>query len=317
MLLNQKIEYFKLSDISDDKKFNLNSYSEFDILEQSIQSVGIIYPLLAWIYDNKIILVDGFKRYQIAKNSDQIELPFILLPVNNTVLDVIKIRYQNLRQGNSELNALQKISIYKMVEESNTSKEQKDNWYKILNLSSIENLYHPLYWPIVAQKYVYTYNVSIKQLRSLWKIDNETINAIFSFADFLSIRIVELNRIFEMVSEIALNDNVSIISILNNERIVSILTNDRLNRNQKILKIKKALYIWRYPIISEYQKKLNNQLKLLSFEENTKIHYDPSFEKPEIILSTKLQNIDDLNKLIASLSDKSNINVIKNILEFL
>lgn len=315
--MNQKIEYLKLSNISDDKKFNLNPYSGIDTLKQSISAIGILYPLLVWKCEDEIILVDGFKRFQIAKNSNYNELPFIMLLSDYTLTDIIKIRYYNLRHGNVDLNALQKISIFKIVEECDISKEEISNWVKILNLSNLDKLPQLLNWPDIAQEYVYIYNVSIKQLRFYLGFDTETIIAIFSFAKLLSIRIVELNRIVEMISEIALNDDLSILSILKDDNITSITNDDQLNRNQKVLKLKNVLFVRRYPAISEYKKRLNDQLRKLSFEENTQIHYDPSFEKAEIILSSTIRNVSDLNKLVSSYSNKSNIESLQNILELL
>ena len=72
--------------------------------------------------------------------------------------------------------------------------------------------------------------------------------------------------------------------MLNKKSIASILNNKHINRNQKIVQLKKILYEWRYPIISKYQHELANLLKTLSFKNNTHISFDNSFEKPEIVL---------------------------------
>ena len=315
--LNHKIEYLKLSDISNDKKFNLNSNSGFKTLKKSIASIGIIYPLLAWKSTNIILLIDGFKRLQIAKNSGKTELPFILLPFDYTLLDVIKIRYYNLKQHDLDLNVLQKTAIYSLIEETRASDDLLCKWQKTLNLSNPEKLSQVLNWPKVAKDYIYKYNVSLKQIRFLLDQTNETINKIFSFAESLSIRIVELNRIYEMVSEIALNDKTSIISIFKSNQIKSIINDDDRNRNQKIFKLKKTLYEWRFPIISQYQKHLNEKLKVLSFDDNIQINYDKTLEKPEIFFSARLRNSQDLNNLVTSISSTSNLNALKNILELL
>ena len=124
-------------------------------------------------------------------------------------------------------------------------------------------------------------------------------------------------KIVEIFSEIALNENISILSILERKQIQSIMQNENLNRNQKILKLKQFLYEWRYPTITKFQKQLTDQLKQLSFDDNTQIHYDKFFEKPEIILSTKIRNNEDLNSFTDLITNKSNIKAIKNILVFL
>jgi hypothetical protein len=308
------IVYLKLNDISVDEKFNINSFSGFSTIKESVSSVGILYPLLGWKYNQSNLLIDGFKRLHLAKNSGQTELPFILLPSNYSMFDVIKIRYHNIKNEDVELNALQKISIYLLVKEINTSKDVLINWQKTLNLSSPEKFVQLLIWPEIAKNYIKKYNVSQKQIRLLLDYDHETLAEIFFIAESLSIRIVELCKIIEMVSEIALNENTSVKSILDRMEVKSILQDENLNRNHKISKLKKILYEWRFPIISNYQKKISNQLKALSFNDSIQINYDQSFERSEIILSTKLKNFDDLKKFSHSISDKSNMETLKNIL---
>lgn len=313
----QKIEKLKLDSISTDQKFNLNSIIDMNALKKSIASVGILYPLLLWKYDNSFLLIDGFKRFQIAKNFGAAEAPFIFISSDYSLLDVIKIRYYNLKQEDIELNAHQKFSIYHLLKEANVTNHTLHDWQRILNLSSPEKFHKILNWPNIARDYIYNYNVSIKQLLPLLNQDIEVIAETFSLATSLSIRIIELNKMLEMISEIALNENESIISILNRNIIKSIINDQNLNRNQKILKLKRVFYEWRYPTIKKFQKQLTDQLKMVSFNENTQIQYDKSFEKPELILSTKIRNNEDLDSFKDLITNKSNIKALKNILSYL
>ncbi|MEJ2542587.1 MAG: ParB N-terminal domain-containing protein, partial [Calditrichaceae bacterium] len=198
--MKYKIEYIKLNNISIEQKFNLNTNFGFNSLEESINSVGIIYPLLGWNCDNSIILVDGFKRFRIAKNLRKTELPFILLPSKLELDEIVKIRYHNLKQENVELNAHQKLSIYSMLKEAGIAFQSLESWQRILNLPQYDKYHTILNWPQAARDYIYNYNVSIKQLQYLIKQNNRVIDEIFSIATSLSIRIVELNNIAEMIS---------------------------------------------------------------------------------------------------------------------
>ncbi len=56
---------------------------------------------------------------------------------------------------------------------------------------------------------------------------------------------------------------------------------------------------------------------MISFNENTQIQYDKSFEKPEVILSTKLRNKEDLDSFTNFITNKSNIKALNNILSHL
>ena len=315
--MKHKIEYLKLNSISNDQRFNLNSTFGFKILKDSIVSIGIIYPLLAWKNQGYIILIDGFKRLEIAKSFGITELPFILMSGNLGFEEIIKIRYYNIKQEDAELNAHQKLSILMMLKEAGQTDQIIKDWQKILNLFNPEKYLNILNWPKIALDYIYNYNVSIKQLQYIISQSSEVITEIFLLATSLSIRIVELSTIVEILSEIALNEKVSIISILNREQIHSLMENRDLNRNQKILKLKKILNEWRYPTIIKYQKQLDDQLKKLSFNENTQILYDKTFEKSNIILSVRLRNSEDLDNFVNLITDKSNKLTLKAILSSL
>jgi len=312
--MNYRVDYLALDVISSDQRFNLNSSFDINTLKESISAIGIIYPLIVWKHGNSILLIDGFKRFQIAKNSEVTKLPFIFLPANYTLSDVINVRYYNLKSCDTELNAHQKLSIYRLLEEACEINQILHNWRKLLNFKNPEKFQNILNWPEIAKEYIYNYNVSIKQLQPLINQNNQVINEIFSLAVLLSIRMVELNTIIEMISEIALNENQSMISILKRNAITSIIGDENLNRNQKILKLKQTIYEWRYPTITKCQKHLTNQLKKLSFNSNTQIHYDKSFEKPEIALSTKLKNEEDLDSFMKLITNKSKYKSLKKIL---
>ena len=313
----QKIELIKLINIAADNKFNFNRCLNLDQLKDSLDSVGFIYPLIGWRYNTSILLIDGFKRFHLAKTWSLAELPFILLPHEYSMLDVIKFRYYNIKHENSELNALQKVSIYSLLKTTKLSKIKLDEWIRKLNLIHEEKLLGLMNWPKVAKKYIYDYNVSLKQVRCFINHDSKTVQEIFSIGVSLNIRIVELTKIYELVSEIALNEDTTIISVLNKKSIAAILNNKHINRNQKIVQLKKILYEWRYPIISKYQHELANLLKTLSFKNNTHISFDNSFEKPEIVLSVKLQNEKDLRDLISTISNKTNIESLEKMLNLI
>lgn len=315
--MEHKIKNLKLSKISSDQRFNINSLSGYDSLKESIDCIDIVYPLLIWEHNSENILIDGFKRLEIAKNFGRNELPFISISSDTTLFDVIRIRYYDLKQNHEELNILQKISIYSMIEQIDVSMNLLNDWKRQLNLSQPEHAKQILNWPSVAKNYIHRYNVSYKQIRFLLNQDVDVIREIFLLADFLSIRIVELSGMFEMALEIALNDNTTILHIFKSECIQSILYDENYNRNQKIFHIKMVLYQWRFPKMFNYQKELERHLNRLSFKTNTKINYDKYFEKPGITFSIYLKNIQDLENLIDGFSQKSNVEEIKNILELL
>lgn len=315
--LISKIEYIKLRDVSKDYKFDINALCNMDVLEESIRSHGFLSPLLAWREEDKIILVDGFKRLKIAKNAGINELPFIFLPDSKKLTDIVHIRHHDILLKNPELNILQKTAIYQIIKQSHASKDILNIWQRKLNLSKPERFNKLLSWPVNAREYIYQYNISAKQIIFSLEYNYDQIEEIFNFAELLSIRIVEINKIIEMVNEISLNEQVTVSEILRSENIQSILNNPSYNRNQKIAMIKSILYNWRFPRISQLRSKLQQEIKSLSLPGNINFEFDQTFEKSEIIISARLKNIEDVKKLSTDISNEANLKSFKKVFRLL
>jgi hypothetical protein len=315
--LDFKIEFPAANTISNDNRFDLNSPFNFEVLQKSIKNFGFIHPLIAWRNENKIILVDGFKRLKIAKKLNKNELPFTFLSDQYSLPNVVDFRYENLCLNSIEMNIFQKAGLFNIIKNGNCTDDILFKWQQKLNFFWSGKIEKILSWPAEARNYVYKYNLSLKQINLLLGFENDIIREIIHFADLLSLRIVELNKVLEMIIEIAINENNSINQILNSDKILSVLNNEKFNRNQKISEIKKLLYNWRYPLISKYQNQLNNKIKSLSLSHNIKLNYDDTFEKSEILLTARLKNIHDIHNILKDLSNESNINVFKEVFDII
>ncbi|MEJ2052614.1 MAG: ParB/RepB/Spo0J family partition protein [Calditrichaceae bacterium] len=114
-----KIEFPAANTISNDNRFDLNSPFNFEVLQKSIKNFGFIHPLIAWRNENKIILVDGFKRLKIAKKLNKYELPFTFLSDQYSLPNVVDFRYENLCLNSIEMNIFQKAGLFNIIKNGN------------------------------------------------------------------------------------------------------------------------------------------------------------------------------------------------------
>ena len=138
--------------------------------------------------------------------------------------------------------------------------------------------------------------------------------ALFGLAAELSIRPVEFLKLTELLIECALNEELSIQQILEDDPFKQILKDDETNRNQKIIQLKDAVYVRRFPVISQYRR----EMEMLDKEFHTpvfKVNYDKTFERSGLQLNAIIKNENDIKKLCEALSKSENTEIIIKMLK--
>lgn len=306
---------------SPSREFDFNAPGPLEKLRSSISETGIIYPLIALPNEDGLVIIDGFKRYQIALDLRCVSIPTMVLPNSVNLFEAIKLRYDDLKYQRDDLNILQKMTIYQLLLKNQAGDSKIDWWVRRMNLPADRNLLSKtmriLTWPQHAQIYLHHYHVSLQNIRALLDQNNSTITELFHFAITLSIRPVELNEIYNYCNDIALNSNKNFTDIIRHPDIMAILENSIKNRNQKLVAIKRLLYQWRFPLISHYQKTLDQKLSDLAFPSNFNMAYDKQFENSELVLQIRINNEESLLNAIKVFSDDKKMTLLKSIIDLI
>ncbi len=321
MKLPEKISFLDIKSISDDNRFDLNTLSGYNSLKQSISKTGIIEPLLIFKKDDGLILIDGFKRLKISRSIGLKTIPALILSDSVPITEIIQLRYFSLIHEDNDLNILQKISLYVLLENEAQSPNELERWLVQLNLpknpNQLKKIKRLLKWPANAKSYINKYNASYKQIRFLLDQPAEVLSNLINLADELSIRLVEFLNIYDLLDETALNNNQSITNLINSRDIQEILKNGDLNRNQKLQRFKDLLFRLRFPAVSSSQENIKQKIKGLDFSDNFKILYDKNLERPGITIQINIKNPAKMNELLQKLNDKNNLSALQEILNLL
>ena len=309
-----RIEKVDISIFSKNHDFDFNSRRGFEALKLSIKNVGILYPIITIPDTNNHLIIDGFKRVEIAGKLGIHTIPVITLPLSLDKEEIIKIRYNNLNIKEEDLNILQKVSIYHLLKLHHSELKSIQDWIEQLNLPKnkvlLNKLCQILAWPDKAKNVIHQYSLSYKNIRFLIDQNIDVIESLFELAHSLSLRFVELNNIFNLLLEISLNNNQTILEVLRIPEVNNILADFTLNRNQKIVAFKTKLQQMRFPLIAKYQDEINQKMKKLSFSNNVIFAYDKYFERPELTIKIKIKDVDSFDNLIDEMQNSKNVKLI-------
>jgi len=125
--------------------------------------------------------------------------------------------------------------------------------------------------------------------------------ALFNLLQNLSANFNEAKEILRNISDLAQLQKRSIKEILAGEEIKGILQDDGLSRRQKIIHLRRALRLKRYPRLSQDSEELKRRIKALALPPRVHLAYDPSFEKEEITVSLEVADEGELAAVLKRL----------------
>ncbi|MGD9898285.1 MAG: ParB N-terminal domain-containing protein [Calditrichaceae bacterium] len=315
--LNQN-KSLNVNEIHLEPDFDINSSPESGQLRSSIYQFGILSPLICFINKDRIYVIDGYKRLNIAADLSLKSVPVIVLDSSFGFEKIAKIRLFSLNYD-SEPNLYQKISIFHFLGINSVPIQELYAWRNQLNLphneSQMDKIKRILQWPKPFLNYINKYNASYRQLRPLLDKSEAELQPIFDIGIQLSVRLVELINISELVFESALNKKVSIEEILSHDSVRVVLSNDQLTKSQKTQHLKSALFSLRYPAISQHRLKALQKTKDINLPPNAQIRFDNSFESEGLQLIINIKDENDFTSALSLLNTKKNIASLKELLD--
>lgn len=119
----------------------------------------------------------------------------------------------------------------------------------------------------------------------------------------------------DLITEIAIRDDMSCLEVLDSLNIVSIANNSKISAPDRIKRIKETLSEKRYPYFHKTLKAYKMELKKLNLDKSLKITHQPFFESNEILVEFKYNSPDKLVDIINSLKKLSKVDIVKNAVE--
>ena len=284
----------------------------FQKLENSIINSGINNPITLLQKQNELIVVHGFRRIEIAKKLNLSEIHVKIYPEEKSAEELFKGSVLE-NTVNTELNIYEKCKIIQILN-IHFPNFDKYYWQKLLKLpldkkygSTINSI---LQFPKEWMEFFIDKNVPFKRIMTFSKIKEiELLSKLLP----LNIGLNKMEQIFQFLFEISKRDEVTVKSILDCINYETILKDPSIEKQNIVTILYDKLYNLRYPLQSEYLKKVDTKIKELKPINNIKIKYDKTFERSGINFILNVNSKNDLQNSIEWL--KNNTNKIVNITE--
>ena len=276
-----------------------------DSLNDSIEAIGVIHPVVLMKSADRWKIICGHRRVNLCKTLGLADIP---ARVTESGLDDETLLALNLTENRSHrlYSDVEKGRIIDKLLGAGVSGEiiiQK--YMPILGLQRSKKLYQEFSrvssLETGLQTLLHELNVPLRIFAPLlqWSgVDKNSAETLFS-----SVRpgINKWRELLELAEEIARIENTSPGDIFRREAIQSILAQNDLQAHEKYDRIVQTMTSWRYPVLTHLRKKIARAQDQLSLGPRTRIRIQESFETEEIKIEIKGRDqkslVDEVKKL--------------------
>lgn len=277
----------------EEKKFCLSPLVEFESLKASIGRVGLLVPPLVKPGKEALILISGWRRVLACKDLALTTIPVLVVPEEMSDLDLlIKAIEENLTTRPLSL-AEKAEAIYKL------------NLFGLSPEKIIADYFSRFALPGKKEYFLLLIKVAGQGQEKLKRFLHETEISLEALDLFLSFSTVAQERLIPFLQavtysrrreiivhlyEISIREGRSINNLLEHPEIKSILQREELSFRSRGEALSDWLKKRRYPLLTSWEAEIKKILQELTWPEEVKLLYDPTFENPEFELSFSFRN---------------------------
>ena len=282
----------------------------------SIKHNGILLPLLVQaVSDSKYVLVDGFKRFsyfttqtKVSIHEKQVlEFSCIVLPESLSMKEVAVIRLQTLPPGGVVFPAIQVCRMLKKMLAYGFEKDEivRDVLPRLglkpsfRLLSQLLDLQEMLLVQEQYQQFVKTdflMSLACEDLLPVLKFSQNEFTSIVALAEKMEVSGKKWRNLLQVLDEVSRLKQLSAIEVLNFSEILEIFRRKSLQAPVRYRLLKQQLDAWRYPELSDMQKRFEKGRQRLKLSPRMTLENEPFFENDDLTLSLKIRSYEELRR---------------------
>ncbi len=308
----------------DDSQFTMRNYL-FELVSkqscqiQSFDTVGILYPVIVYEDNNKQLhLIDGKKRIQFAIQIQEKIIRATVLPEATPVTDIITLIFCNKRTE-IEASIINKIQFICFAISLNASK----SW--ILQslcmpfefkphsdfLRECERIYS---LPREMKFFCHEKRFSLKQLLNLAYYPPDLLMQLINWKTSLQLTASTLDEIASNLKDYLKRENKKMRDFLSEPEVEEIFESS-ISPRDKTEKLRRLIYLKRFPILSSVNARIQNTVKNLDLPHEININWDSSLENKNINLIVQLKDPKKWKGVLDTLNSKKVKDAITSILD--
>ena len=289
-------------------------------LQNSLEQNGIQFPLLVQaIQHSKYRLVDGFKRFSwlttdtgvFAQEKQETLLPCFILPESLPEQETSRIRLETLPTSSENFSGVYVSRVIKMLQESGYSKEeiavqvlprlgQKPSERLARQLLDLHEMLLRVELPESMLL------LGCEDVLPLLKFSQSVLPDVVALFGRLEVSGKKWRNLLQLLDEVSRLRKISVSDVLYLPEILKILGRSSLQSPIRYRLLKQQLEIWRFPELSDLQRKFNQGRKSLKLAPRITLESDPYFENDDLTLTLKIRSVEELRGHLESLRNPEN-----------
>lgn len=298
------VSVVKIDQISPDEKFRYGEDRENPVLEDSVETEGILIPIWLCRLD-ELVIVDGFERFRISRKNGFKEIPVVIFPKNN--LEIVFLRGLHLNFVNRKMSSVEKLNAYFLALENfslGTARAVAD-LLQLRHVPKIEEIIQKVHnFPRPFRRYFHQQNLSLRMLGKLADYNFVNYRQWFELAKLLNFNQSEIAVLLEEVRDICLREAVPPATLFGHMSLNEI-AGGKLTPQQKIRRIKKQVHERRFPVLTKINLNLQHAAKNLQkrFNGDATILWDKTLENPGVTLNIKFSDDQKVDRFLQILAE--------------
>jgi ParB family transcriptional regulator, chromosome partitioning protein len=303
-------------DLEDDR-FAVRSYLTHERLAASLAHMGILFPPWIWARgDRKFTVVDGFKRFQWARETGLKSILCRVFPENRDDEDLLLLRVEGKLFG-PPLNAAEKAQIIAKFSSAMPHQFVFDQLLPALGIpprdeavakwrglsQAGEKLLHAVASGAIAER-------AALELSTWGEEGAEILAMLEELRCSASIQM----EIVERIREIALRENHQRSAVLRQPELQTILKEPRLNHRQKTEALRALLTRWRFPRLSAREARFVREWSAASLPQAIRMAPPPAFEGEHWQLQVTFASSQELKDLLEKAVNLANSPLLESVL---
>ncbi|MBM4341365.1 MAG: hypothetical protein FJ110_17710 [Deltaproteobacteria bacterium] len=297
----------KQIDLSDET-FSVNFMLDLRNLRSSIQTAGLIQPVLLRMKKDSYQIVCGFRRILALRELGTNEIPAMVSEKrggNDLELFILSLQENLTTRGFNAVEkaiALDKLLHFFKVERSEAIKSYLPLFSLEPNEKILSTFLSLAGMEDEIKAYVLQEEVSRSNIRLLAKMSSEDRMALSPFLSSLKLSENRLREMLTLLNEISRRERISIKEIIDRTEIQEIVSQKELTPIQRTERVKKVFMNLRHPKMRQMEEEFEKKRKALNLVSAISLQHSPYFEGKELRIEFQFRTMEEYRAIVDSLS---------------
>ncbi len=302
----------------EDSTYKITTDQSIEPLVASIGAMGLLNPPFLFVKNERqYVVISGFKRVAACQHLKLGRIPARIVNAciprerlaEIAICENVSQRPLNLVETSRAL-----ILLRRHVKEKRAMQRVAMNLGLPDNPSIADKIARICLLPASIQEGVLQGLILLNVALELGSLEENAGILLAELFTYLHFSHSKQREVITSIKEVALREGVTLVSLLQDPQVQSLVSNAELDRAQKVNKLRNYFRSKRYPQMTVFENRFQEQSRRLSLGENIRLKPPAGFESRDYLFTLRIKNLSELDSSIKTLQNVLENPALKNIL---